>query len=163
MRIFGVVFDGFAWIAAGLVVISLILLRAFDGFDGFVWIAAGLVVICLILPLASSCDTSLPPEVGPARHMAVTDKRLDFLGYEKLPVSNTAIGLQSIPSGAKFALIQSETQDIRWRADGNPTDTYGMLLVAGSERWFFNRDLSSIRFIRKTDTDGVLHVGYFGW
>lgn len=53
-------------------------------------------------------------------------------GYSQLTAA-AASGLGTIPDGAKMALIQPETQNVRWRDDGtNPTTAIGMVLAAGT-------------------------------
>lgn len=55
------------------------------------------------------------------------------LGYVQITSLSSAVGLGTIPAGAQWALIQPETQSIRYRDDGtNPTSSVGMILAAGS-------------------------------
>ena len=82
------------------------------------------------------------------------------LGYQQLTVSSSAVAL-TVPAGAAFALINVETDAVRWRDDGtNPTATVGMkVLVDGSLE--YDGDLAAIKFIRVT-TDAKLNVSYYG-
>lgn len=72
----------------------------------------------------------------------------------------TAVGLPSIPDGAKLAMIQVTGQNLRWRDDGvNPTASVGMKLVA-NDMLVYTGVLSAIKFIEET-TSAVLNVTYY--
>lgn len=67
----------------------------------------------------------------------------------------------TVPSGAQFALIQAESQDVRWRDDGtNPTASVGMLLASG-ETLAYTGPLAAIRLI-ETTASAKLNVSYYG-
>lgn len=83
-------------------------------------------------------------------------------GFQQITSLSASTGL-TVPAGAKVALIQAETQSVRWRPDGSttaPTASVGMLLAAG-ETLPFTGDLSKIRFIQTT-ASAKLNVAYFG-
>jgi len=81
-------------------------------------------------------------------------------GYQQLTSLATATVL-AVPAGARFALIQAEDQNVRWRDDGTaPTATVGVQLAAGADL-FFTGDLSALRFIEET-TSAKLNVSYYG-
>lgn len=97
--------------------------------------------------------------------MATTNEPiLENLGYEQLTGLSASKGLQSIPSGARFAIIQAESQNVRWR-DGTsgtaPTASVGMQLQAGSDM-FYNGQLSLLRFIEEAASAKV-NVAYYRW
>lgn len=94
----------------------------------------------------------------------VNEGVLENLGYEQLTSLSSSKGLQSIPKGARFAIIQAESQNVRWR-DGTsgtaPTATVGMRLAAGTD-FFYNGQLNLIRFIEEAASAKV-NVAYYGW
>jgi hypothetical protein len=82
------------------------------------------------------------------------------LGYQQITATGSAFGLTP-PSGAVFALIQAEAQNIRWRDDGtNPTTTVGMILPSSSELQY-NGNLTAIKFIAAT-AGAIANISYYG-
>ena len=78
-----------------------------------------------------------------------------------------AIGLgagltsNAIPTGATYALMQAETQSIRWRDDGvAPTSSIGMLLASGISVWLRSLDLSAVQIIR-TVAGGITNISFY--
>lgn len=72
--------------------------------------------------------------------------------------SVTAVGP---PIGANFALMQAETQNIRWRDDGGaPTTTVGVILPSGLSPLMYNGTLKNIQFIDAT-AGGILDVSFY--
>ena len=68
-------------------------------------------------------------------------------GYEQITGLSTVKSL-TVPAGSRFALLQAETQNVRFRADGtDPTAAVGMILIAGQAPTFYAGDLSSLEFI----------------
>jgi hypothetical protein len=66
----------------------------------------------------------------------------------------------TVPDGAKVALIQAETQDLRWLDDGNdPAADEGMLLEAGKD-FFYNGDLTKIKLIAAV-SGGVANILFY--
>lgn len=62
-----------------------------------------------------------------------------------LTVTYTA---DAIPKGARAALIEAETQSIRWRDDGTaPTATVGHVIAAGSSMFYEFGPLSNVQII----------------
>ena len=81
-------------------------------------------------------------------------------GYQQLTSLSSAAAL-TVPSGATVALIQAESQSIRWRDDGsNPTTTVGMVLAAG-ESVFFTGSLSAFKAI-EISASAKLNISYYG-
>ena len=95
-----------------------------------------------------------------------------FLSYQQKTVSNvvpTAADL-TIPANATGAILQAETQNIRYTMDNStdPTQTKGMLLraavatyTADPPQQFTVEDLLRIRFVRGAGSDAVLNIHYF--
>ena len=82
-------------------------------------------------------------------------------GHQDLDVLSSATAL-TVASGAKTALIQCETQDVRWRDDGtSPTTTVGMLLVAGAAPLFYTGNLDALEVIQTTTT-ATMNINYYG-
>ena len=80
-------------------------------------------------------------------------------GYQQITSLSAATAL-TVPSAAKVALIQAETQSVRWRDDGSdPTASVGMVVAAG-ETLFYTGDLSKLKFI-ETTTSAKLNVAYY--
>jgi len=81
------------------------------------------------------------------------------LGFEQVTDLSAAAALTP-PVGASFAVINPESQNVRWRDDGeDPTDSVGMLIEAGSE-FTYQGSLSAIRFI-ETTSGATLNVSYY--
>lgn len=82
------------------------------------------------------------------------------LGFQQITSLSSAVGL-TVPSGALTALIQAESQDVRWRDDGtNPTATVGVTLGTGLTLPYTG-DLSAIKFI-EISASAKLNVSYYG-
>ena len=86
----------------------------------------------------------------------------DPTGYQKLTVSNTAVGL-TIPINSNRALIVVETASIRWRDDGtSPTSTDGIQIFQNqSLELDGGKCLSQFKAIKTGDTDATLHINYY--
>lgn len=81
-------------------------------------------------------------------------------GYQQLTSLASAAAL-TVPSGATVALIQAESQSIRWRDDGtDPTASVGMPLAVG-ETLFYTGSLSAIKVIEQT-ASAKLNISYYG-
>ncbi len=93
-------------------------------------------------------------------------------GYARYATQLTAaINLDTAPTDGKRlsqckgkpnrALIQCETQDVRWTDDPDvdPSATVGMLLKVNTV-FEYSGDLGKLRFIQVAPT-GILHVAYY--
>lgn len=81
------------------------------------------------------------------------------LGYEQVTGMTSAKTLTP-PSGATHALIQTESQNVRWRDDGtSPTASVGVQLEAGKDFWYTGK-LSVLEFIQEAAT-AKLNVSYY--
>lgn len=86
------------------------------------------------------------------------------LGYEQITSLSTVKSLtlpeRSHNGAPNFALIQAETQDVRWRDDGtDPTSSVGMKLSAGAELRY-DGDLTQVKFIEVT-SGAKLNISYY--
>ncbi len=89
-------------------------------------------------------------------------------GYQQITSLNSAQALtipERAPDGSSCKpnaiLIGCTAQNVRWRDDGtNPTATVGNLLVAAQQPFYYDGDLSRIRFIEAT-ASAVLNVAYY--
>ena len=80
-------------------------------------------------------------------------------GYEQITGMTSATAL-TVPTGAHFAIIQAEAQNVRWRDDGtDPTASVGMLLVADQDI-FYSGNLNNIRFF-EASSGAILNVTYY--
>jgi hypothetical protein len=80
---------------------------------------------------------------------------------KQLGIDAPATGATVIPDGALKALIQCETQDIRWRDDGgDPTTSVGNLLKANTVLEY-EGEMSKFIFIETAATTKV-NVNYYG-
>ncbi len=91
-------------------------------------------------------------------------RNLTPFAYQQITSLSAATALtvpaptNSVP--ATLALIQAETQSVRWRDDGtNPTASVGMVLAAG-ETLPYTGDLTKLRFI-ETTASAKLNVSYY--
>lgn len=83
------------------------------------------------------------------------------LGYQQITSLSAATAL-TIPAGCSMALIQPETQAVRWRDDGtDPTATVGYPLAVGTELQYTAAQLSKIKFIEQT-ASAKLNIVYYG-
>lgn len=80
------------------------------------------------------------------------------LGFERNTLLSTAKSL-TVPAGTRYAMVQCETQDVRWRADGvNPTATVGMLLRTTDAPLII--DVLNAKFI-ETTASASINIAYF--
>lgn len=81
------------------------------------------------------------------------------VGYQQITSVSTSTAL-TVPAGANVALIQAETQAVRWRDDGeDPTDSVGMALAA-NETLPYTGNLGAIRLIQQS-AGAKLNVSYY--
>jgi hypothetical protein len=83
------------------------------------------------------------------------------LGYQQITSLSAAAGLTP-PAGATygFAVINPESQAVRWRDDGtDPTASVGMLIPVDGE-FTYQGDMTKIKFIEVT-TSAKLNVSYY--
>lgn len=81
------------------------------------------------------------------------------LGFQQITGLNTVKAL-TVPAGASWALIDAESQVVRWRDDGtDPTATVGKRLASGGEM-LYDGDLAAIRFIEET-ASAKLNVTFY--
>ena len=85
------------------------------------------------------------------------------LGYEQITsVDNVTAATLTVPPGAKYAWVQIELGDARWRDDGtSPTATVGFPLLQDTG-FFFQEgaSLPALEFIAQT-TDVTVNVSYY--
>jgi hypothetical protein len=97
---------------------------------------------------------SVPGNIG------VEPAAMKPLGFQQISTLSSAVGL-TVPAGALIALIQAESQDVRWRDDGsNPSATVGMTIGTGLTLPYTG-DLSAIKFI-EISASAKLNVSYYG-
>lgn len=76
------------------------------------------------------------------------------------PTTSTAALALTVPSGATWALIRAESQNVRWRDDGTaPTASVGIELIVG-EALQYSGDLKAIQFIQEA-ASATLDVAYY--
>jgi len=94
---------------------------------------------------------------GGGKHFV--DSTLTPKGFEKITGLSSAKSL-TVPSGSRLALVQCETQDVRWRDDGTaPTAAVGFLLETSVNFWY-SGDLSALQLI-ETNASAVVNVCYY--
>lgn len=82
-------------------------------------------------------------------------------GYTQVTSLSSAAGLGTVPAGSNFAVVQCESQQVRWRDDGtSPTTTVGMLMNVG-DVLLFDGEPSAIKFIEVT-ASAKLNVSWYG-
>lgn len=102
----------------------------------------------------------VPQQAGTTGSPTTAPAALTAKGYQQITSLSSASEL-TVPSGATVALVQAESQSIRWRDDGtSPTTTVGMILASG-ESLFFTGTLSTFRAI-EIAASAKLNVTYYG-
>lgn len=91
----------------------------------------------------------------------------NITGYEQLsPDTSTALGLTAAKyMAAREIWVQTEVQDVRWRADGtNPTSSVGMLLKQLNGDILKLTTMKAFQNFRVIATTGSpkVNVTYFG-
>ena len=82
------------------------------------------------------------------------------LGYQQITSLSSAASL-TVPSGATYAVIQCETQNVRWRDDGTaPTASVGMKLTVAPDLLIYDGALKTIKFIEEA-ASAKLNVSYY--
>lgn len=90
----------------------------------------------------------------------VKDTTLAPLGDQQITSLSAAVGL-TVPKQATFALLQAETQNVRWRDSGSdPTAAVGQIIYAGDIGFWYNGDLTAIKFIEVAGS-AKLNVSYY--
>lgn len=80
-------------------------------------------------------------------------------GYQQITSLSSATAL-TVPDKSCLAVIQPESQNVRYRDDGsNPTASVGMKVVA-NDILFYTGDFAAIKFIEET-TSAKLNVTYY--
>lgn len=96
-----------------------------------------------------------------------TKEITSVFGYQQITSLSSAASL-TVPQkdvtgqngSARAALIQTESQAVRWRDDGTaPTASVGMRLLVGENLWY-DGDLNKIKFIEET-ASAKLNVSYY--
>lgn len=83
------------------------------------------------------------------------------LGYQQLTAITAATAL-TVPTGARYAVLVAEAQNVRWRDDGTaPTATVGMLLTTSAPAFIYCGKLSAVNVIAAT-AGAILNVAYYG-
>lgn len=81
-------------------------------------------------------------------------------GYQQVSTLTSSTGLPSVPVGTTLAVIQAETQNVRYRDDGTaPTASVGMILVAG-DMLYYTGNMADIKFIQVT-ASAKLNITYY--
>ena len=81
------------------------------------------------------------------------------LGFEQITDVSSATAL-TVPTGARLAIIQATTQNVRWRDDGtSPSATVGMQLLAGAS-YAYSGNLGQVEIIEET-ASAVVNISYY--
>lgn len=84
---------------------------------------------------------------------------LENKGYQQITSLSSAT-LLTVPAGSTLAVIEAESQAVRWRDDGtNPTSSVGHVLNPG-DVYVYRGNLGGIKFIEVT-TSAKLSVSYY--
>lgn len=80
-------------------------------------------------------------------------------GYQQVTSLSSATAL-TVPNGTILAVIQAESQNVRYRDDGtNPTASVGFILAAG-DNVVYNGNIAALKFIEVT-ASAKLNVLYY--
>lgn len=86
---------------------------------------------------------------------------MDALGYQQITSLSSSTAL-TVPAGTQMALVQAESQAVRWRDDGtDPTATVGMVLGAGETLEYTASQLGVVEFI-EVAASAKLNIAYYG-
>jgi hypothetical protein len=89
----------------------------------------------------------------------IANRSLEPLGYQQI-TSLSASTTLTIPEGARAAIIEAESQAVRWRDDGTaPTASVGQPLASGSD-FLYTGKLSKLKFIEQA-ASAKLNVCYY--
>lgn len=81
------------------------------------------------------------------------------MGYQQITSLSSAVGL-TVPAGAKKAVIEAESQSVRWRDDGtNPTTSVGHVLYPGNVL-VYTGNLGRLKLI-EVSASAKLSVSYY--
>lgn len=81
-------------------------------------------------------------------------------GFSQITSLSAAAGLGSVPARSTVAIVECESQQVRWRDDGtNPTTTVGHVMSPG-DVLTYDGDLSAIKFIEVT-ASAKLNVSFY--
>jgi hypothetical protein len=84
------------------------------------------------------------------------------VGFEKLAVADTALGLASIPTGARSFIGTVETATIRYRGDGSDSATAtGELFLVGDKIVLSESEIANASFVRATGSSGTIQGHYY--
>ena len=86
------------------------------------------------------------------------------VGFQAIDTATLATAQAlTVPDTARWAYIQSEGSDVRWRDDGtNPAaGAGGGMIVSPGPGFWYSGDLSAIRFIREDGAVTSLNVTYY--
>lgn len=86
--------------------------------------------------------------------------------FQTLTLTNSAAQSLTLTSGTngvpKYALIQAEGADVRWRDDGTaPTSSSGMLILANAGPVGFVGNLATAQFISTLGSGSTLDVSLY--
>lgn len=84
------------------------------------------------------------------------------LGFEQI-TGLSAVKSLTVPAGADKALLQAESQNVRYRLDAeNPTTSVGLLIISGAAQpTEIHGNLADVRLIEDA-ASATLNVTYFG-
>jgi hypothetical protein len=101
-----------------------------------------------------------PPPAGASSRVQSVDGGIAPQGYQQLTNVSAATAL-TVPQGSNVAMIQAESQQVRWRDDGtNPAAGVGRFIPAGSGIWYTG-DLTKLKFIEDAASAKVDVVYYY--
>lgn len=87
-------------------------------------------------------------------------EKINPKGYQQITDCSTAVGL-TIPARANLAIIQAQTNSVRYRDDGtDPTGTVGMVIATDTAITYTGK-LSAIKFINTIAGASTLNVSYY--
>lgn len=97
--------------------------------------------------------------INNAQGTKVIDASMVPIGYQQI-TSLSAAATLTVPDGAILALIQPETQNVRWRDDGtSPTASVGINLFVG-DTLSYTGNMLAIKFI-EVAASAKLNITYY--
>jgi len=108
----------------------------------------------------TAASTARPGPLGRGVYVQITSLSASTALSASFPAGSGTIPGGSTYTDFNVALIQAETQNVRWRDDGTaPTASVGHILAAG-ETMFYEGDMNNLKFIEVT-TSAKLNVTFY--
>ena len=86
-----------------------------------------------------------------------------FISFEQVTATDSIKSSSdlTIPAAANFAMLQADTENVKFTLDGSTHPSYGKRLIVGLVPEEIKiSDLKNIRFIRESASNGNINIHY---